>query len=347
LTSWNLFKIYPFTLVWHLYASYFVVFCTRKNLKNFLIKMRIVPVKKLKEIAAIIDAEFVGDPNHAITGLNEIHRVEAGDVVFVDHPKYYDKALLSKATTILINKKISCPKGKALLFSDDPFSDYNKLVRYFQPAKISRKQISDTAAVGKNTVIMPGVYLGNNVSIGKNCIIHPNVTIYDNSKIGNNVIIHAGSVIGADAFYYKKRPGKYDKMISCGRVVIHDDVEIGALCTIDRGVSAETIIGEGSKLDNHVHIGHDTVVGRRCLFASQVGVSGVVTIEDDVTLWGQVGVASDIVIGKGAVIYAQSGLNKSVQGNRNYFGSPAGEAKEKMKELFLVRRIPELLNKLK
>ena len=125
-------------------------------------------------------------------------------------------------------------------------------------------------------------------------------------------------------------------MISCGRVIIHDDVEIGALCSIDKGVSGDTIIGKGSKLDNQVHIGHDTVVGQRCLFAAQVGIAGVVVIEDDVTLWGQVGVASDLVIGKGAVVYAQSGLNKSIKGNAAYFGSPAGEAKEKMKELFLL-----------
>jgi len=309
--------------------------------------MKISPSKKLKEIVAIINAEFTGDPNHIVSGLNEIHKVEAGDIVFVDHPKYYDKALNSKATTILINKKVECPEGKALIFSDDPFRDYNKLVLHFQPIKFSKKQVSDTAIVGKDTTIMPGVYLGNNVKIGDNCIIHPNVTIYDNCEIGNNVTIHANSVIGADAFYYKKRPEKYDKMISCGRVVIHDDVEIGALCTIDKGVSGDTVIGKGTKLDNQVHIGHDTVVGQRCLFAAQVGIAGVVTIEDDVTLWGQVGVASDLVIGKGAVIYAQSGLNKSVQGNKTYFGTPAGEAKEKMKELFLVRRIPELLEKIK
>ncbi|MDQ3047434.1 MAG: UDP-3-O-(3-hydroxymyristoyl)glucosamine N-acyltransferase, partial [Bacteroidota bacterium] len=222
----------------------------------------------LKEIAALISCEFEGKEDHPVTGLNEIHMVEAGDIVFVDHPKYYDKALHSNATTILINKKTECPKGKALLISDDPFRDYNKLVRHFQPLTYSSKPVADSAVVGINTVIMPGVYLGNNVTVGENCVLHPNVVVYDNCHIGNNVIIHANTVIGADAFYYKKRTELFDKMISCGRVVIEDDVEIGAMCTIDKGVSGDTVIGAGTKMDNHVQIGHDTRVGKMCLFAS-------------------------------------------------------------------------------
>ncbi len=204
--------------------------------------MKLPSSYKLKDIAAIINCEFEGNPDHVVTGLNEIHMVEAGDIVFVDHPKYYDKALESKATTIIINKKVTCPVGKALLISDDPFRDYNKLVRHFYPINYSIKQISDSAVVGEGTVLMPGVYLGNNVTIGKNCVIHPNVVIYDDCHIGNNVIIHANTVIGADGFYYKKRATMFDKMISCGRVIIEDDVEIGSVCAIDKGVSGDTII---------------------------------------------------------------------------------------------------------
>ncbi|MCE9540125.1 MAG: UDP-3-O-(3-hydroxymyristoyl)glucosamine N-acyltransferase, partial [Bacteroidetes bacterium] len=182
--------------------------------------MKLPSLHKLKDIAALINCEFEGNPDHIISGLNEIHKVEAGDIVFVDHPKYYDKALNSKATTILINKKVECPQGKALLVSDDPFRDYNKLVLHFCPVNYSLKPVSDTAKLGINTVIMPGVYLGNNVTIGDNCVIHPNVVIYDNCHIRNNVIIHSNTVIGADAFYYKKRTDKFDKLISCGRVII-------------------------------------------------------------------------------------------------------------------------------
>lgn len=301
---------------------------------------------KLKDIAAIINCEYNGDANHVITGLNEIHMVEEGDIVFVDHPKYYTKALTSKATTILINKKVECPAGKALLISEDPFTDYNKLVRHFQPINYSQKQISETAKVGANSIIMPGVYLGNNVTIGTNCVLHPNVVIYDNCQLGNNVIIHAGTVIGADAFYYKKRAAFFDKMISCGRVIIHNDVEIGALCTIDKGVSGDTVIGAGTKIDNHVQIGHDTQVGKMCLMASHVGVAGVVTIEDGVTLWGQAGVRSDVRLGKGSVLLAQAGLGEDIPEGKTYFGSPAGEARSKMKEVAALKMLPDLIKKL-
>ena len=301
---------------------------------------------KLKDIAALINCEFVGDENHLINGFNEIHMVEEGDIVFVDHPKFYEKALHSKATTILINKKTECPEGKALLISDDPFRDYNKLVRHFYPSAYSLKQISESAKTGVNTVIMPGVYLGNNVTIGDNCVIHPNVVIYNDCHLGNNVIIHANTVIRADAFYYKKRADKFDKMISCGSVVIEDDVEIGAMCTIDKGVSGITRIGAGTKIDNHVQIGHDTQVGKMCLMASQVGVAGVVKIEDGVTLWGQAGVRSDVTIGKGAVLLAQAGLGEDIEAGKTYFGSPAGEARGKMKEVAALKMLPELLKKL-
>ena len=308
--------------------------------------MKLATAFTLKEIAAIIDCKFDGDPDHSITGLNEIHMVEPGDVVFVDHPKYYDKALQSKATTILINKEVECPAGKALLISEDPFRDYNKLVRHFNPPSYKVDPKNDIAKIGVNTVLMPGVYLGNNVTVGDNCVLHPNVVIYDNCHIGNNVIIHANSVIGADAFYYKKRPEMYDKMISCGRVIIEDNVEIGALTTIDKGVSGDTVIGAGTKIDNHVQIGHDTQVGKMCLFAAHVGVAGVVKIEDGVTLWGQSGVRSDVTLGKGSVLLAQSGLGGDMEPGKSYFGSPAGEARDKMKEIAALKMLPDLLQKL-
>jgi UDP-3-O-[3-hydroxymyristoyl] glucosamine N-acyltransferase len=308
--------------------------------------MKLPSKHTLKDIAGLIKCEFEGIADHIITGMNEIHKVEDGDIVFVDHPKYYDKALNSKATTILINKKVECPEGKALLISDDPFRDYNKLVLHFCPVNYSLKPISDSAKIGINTVIMPGVYLGNNVTIGDNCVIHPNVVIYDNCHLKNNVIIHSNSVIGADAFYYKKRSDKFDKLVSSGRVIIEDDVEIGALCTIDKGVSGDTIIGSGTKIDNHVQIGHDTVVGKMCLMASHVGVSGVVTIGDGATLWGQSGVRSDVTIGKGAVLLAQSGLSESIPDGKTYFGTPAGDARTKMKEVAALKMLPEFIKKM-
>src|SRR6185436_16909360 len=189
--------------------------------------MKLKKPSSLKEIAALIKGKSIGKDDFPVTGFNEIHKVEKGDLMFVDHPKYYDKALQSAATTILINKEVECPAGKALLFSDDPFRDYNKLVRHFQPTNYSLQPISESALIGEGTIIHPNVYVGNKVTIGRNCVLMPGVVVYDNCVIGNNVTIHANAVIGGDAFYYKRREKNFDKMISCGRVVIHDDVEIG------------------------------------------------------------------------------------------------------------------------
>lgn len=301
----------------------------------------------LKQIATIINASYIGVDNFPVLGMNEIHVVTAGDIVFVDHPKYYDAALNSAATVVLINKEVDCPKGKALLISDDPFRDFNKLSNYFKPFEAAVQAIAPTAKKGNNTIIQPNVFVGNNVSIGDNCLIHSNVSIYDNTVIGNNVTIHSGVVLGADAFYYKTRPEFRDKLISSGNVVIEDNVDIGALCTIDRGVTASTTIGAGTKLDNQVQIGHDTIVGKNCLLASQVGVAGCVIIEDNVILWGQVGVKSGITIAKGTEIFAQSGLGHSTDENKTYFGSPAVEARERFKEMAYIRKLPEIIKKMK
>ena len=300
----------------------------------------------LKQIADIISSEYVGHDDFPVLGMNEIHVVVNGDIVFVDHPKYYDKALQSNASVILINKKVDCPEGKALLISDDPFRDFNKLTTFFQPFVPSSQTIAATAKIGKDTVIQPNTFIGNNVEIGDNCLIHSNVTIYDNCIVGNNVTIHAGSVLGADAFYYKKRPEGFDKLISGGRVVLKDNVDIGALCTIDRGVTGDTTIGFGTKLDNQVHVGHDTVIGEKCLIASQTGIAGCVIIEDEVTIWGQVGTNSGITIGAKAVIMGQTGVTKSVKGGKSYFGTPIEESREKLKQLAYIKKIPEIIKKM-
>ncbi len=308
--------------------------------------MKFLKAIPLSEIAGVINAKFNGPQDFPVEGLNEIHMVEPGDLTFVDHPKYYEKALNSKATTILINKEVERPEGKALIFSDDPFSDYMKLVRKFRPFEQATKTISDSAEIGEGTVIQPGAFVGNNVKIGKNCIIHSNVNIYDHSVIGDNVIIHSGTVIGADAFYFQKRENKTLKFESCGRVIIKDNVEIGALCTIDKGVSGDTIIDEYTKFDNHIQIGHDTYVGKRCLFASAVLVAGVSHIEDDVILWGQVVINKEVTVGKGAVVLAISAVDKDLEGGVTYFGAPAEPATKKWRELVMIKKLPEMYRKL-
>ncbi|PQJ72844.1 UDP-3-O-(3-hydroxymyristoyl)glucosamine N-acyltransferase [Polaribacter butkevichii] len=300
--------------------------------------MKFKKPQTLQEIASLINVNYIGDANFEISGINEIHVVTKGDIVFVDHPKYYEKALNSAATTILINKEVACPEGKALLISDDPFRDFNKITKHFNPFIASKVSISDSAVIGENTIIQPNVFVGNHVTIGQNCVIHPNVTIYDHSVIGNNVTIHANTVLGADAFYYKNRPEGFDKLISGGRVVLEDDVDLGASCTIDKGVTGDTTIGKGTKIDNQVHVGHDTKIGKKCLIASQTGIAGCVIIEDEVTIWGQVGTNSGITIGKGAVILGQTGVTKSVAGGKSYFGTPVSESREKLKEMAEIKR---------
>ena len=301
----------------------------------------------LKEIASILGCKYVGADDFPVDGMNEIHVVTAGDIVFVDHPKYYDKALQSIATVVLINKEVDCPEGKALLISDDPFRDFNKLTNHFRPFTAANVSVSASALIGLGTVIQPNCFIGHNVTIGSNCIIHSNVSIYDNCVIGDNVIIQAGTILGADAFYYKKRVEGFDQLLSGGRVVIENNVGIGALCTIDKGATGDTTIGEGTKIDNQVHVGHDTIIGKKCLIAAQTGIAGCVIVEDEVTLWGQVGTTSGITIGAKAVILGQTGVTKSVEGGKSYFGTPIEESREKLKQLAYIKRIPELLKNLK
>lgn len=301
--------------------------------------MKFKSAQTLGKIANLIGADFLGDSDFKITGINEIHVVEKGDLVFVDHPKYYDKALNSAATTILIDKEVSCPKGKALLISNDPFRDFNKITKYFSALNDSSDTGSKSATIGIGTVIHPNVFLGDEVTIGKNCTIYPNVTIYNHTIIGDNVVIHANTVLGADAFYYKKKDQQFDQLLSVGRVILNDNVHIGASCTIDKGVSSDTIIGQGTKIDNQVHVGHDSVIGENCLIASQTGLAGCVVIEDHVTIWGQVGITSGVVIGSRAVILGQTGVTKSVSGGKVYFGTPVAESREKLKELAYLKRL--------
>ncbi|NJO26036.1 MAG: UDP-3-O-(3-hydroxymyristoyl)glucosamine N-acyltransferase [Bacteroidia bacterium] len=304
----------------------------------------------LKWVADLIGAELCGNSESFATGINEIHKVEKGDLVFVDHPKYYDKCLQSDASFIIINQRTDYPEGKALLVVKEPFEAYQKIVKHFRPFEPAVKMISDSAVIGEGTYLYPGVYIGHHVTVGKNSILHPNVTILDHCVIGDNVIIQSGTVIGSDAFYYNTKKDRelwYKKMESCGRVVIEDNVEIGAGCTIDRGVSHDTIIGKGTKIDNLVHIGHDTVTGRNCLFAGQVGIAGAVHIEDGVVLWGQVGVSKTLTIGKNAVVLAQSGIPSSLEGGKTYFGYPAEDASVKRREIVWIKRIPEIWEKLK
>ena len=305
--------------------------------------MKFNPVLSLSQVAEMLHAEFEGNPDFVISGLNEIHMVEPGDITFVDHPKYYDKALNSRATTILINKKVACPEGKALIFHEKPFDAFIQLIQQHRPFQAAMGLISPKAEIGEGTIIQPGAFIGNNVKIGKNCLIHANVSIYDHTVIGDDVIIHSNSVLGADAYYFQRRPEGYKKFESCGRVIIADRVEIGALCSIDNGVTGDTVIDEGTKMDNHCQVGHDTYIGKNCLIGSHAAIAGVTRIEDDVIIWGRVAINKDLVIGKGAVILATSAVDKSLPGGKTYFGVPADDVRKKWRELAALRQLPDFI----
>lgn len=302
----------------------------------------------VRDLAQRFQAQIIGDDSLLATGINEIHKVRPGDIAFSDMPKYFKKTLNSPATILLLNAAADCPPGKAILVVEDPFEAYDSLIRAHRPFTPLSQSISPNADIHPSVIIEPGVVIAGNVSIGANTYIQANVYIGEHTHIGSDCLIGPGAILGPDAFYFKKLPdGSFQKWRSGGRVIIGNQVDIGAGCTIAKGVSGDTIIGEGSKLDCQIHIGHGAVVGKNCLFAGQVGIGGKTIIGDNVALYGQVGVAQALHIGAGAVVSAKSGVSKDLEGGKTYFGIPAEEARAKYRELAALRQLPELLKKIK
>ncbi len=292
----------------------------------------------LSQLLSLIDyQQIIGDQNTLVFGLNEIHKIEHGDLSFVDNSKYYKKMLASEASFIIIDKIPEISTDKTLIICQQPFEAYNALVRHFRPTIPLTQTIGEDCEIDSSAIIEPNVIIGNHVKIGAHCHIQGNSYIGSHTVIGNHVNIQAGSVIGTDAFYYKKNHNQYTKWNSGGRVVIHDHVEIGASATINKGVSGDTIIGKGTKLDSQVHLGHGVVIGENCLLAGQVGIGGKTIVGDRVIMYGQVGVAQSLHIESDTVILAKSGVSKNLKGGKTYFGYPAGEVTTKYKELATLR----------
>jgi UDP-3-O-[3-hydroxymyristoyl] glucosamine N-acyltransferase len=306
--------------------------------------MKLPKPLRLKEIAHIINAELIGDPEFQVLGMNEIHKVEKGDITFSDLQKYFKVSLESNASVVILNERVECPPGKHLLIHPEPFMAYNTLISkftHFMP--LQSGIIAPTANIHPDAIIEPGAIVGHNVTIGAHSYIQGGAYIGNETIIGSYVNIQAGAIVGTDAFYFKKQPDKYIKWVTAGRVVIGDRVEIGAGCTINRCVSGDTYIGDGTKFDSLIHIGHGAVIGKNCLFAAQVGIGGNTIIEDNVVLYGQVGVAQNLTIGAGAVVLAKSGVSKDLEGGKVYFGIPAAEARDKYRELAALRMLPDNL----
>jgi len=296
------------------------------------------------EIAQRINAELIGNKQLMATGINEIHQVESGDITFVDVKKYFSKSLNSAATIIILNERVEAPEGKALLLCDHPFQAYNDLVLSYRPYAALQQAVHPTAQIDPTATVEPNAIIGPHVVIGKDCYIMANTTIAEHTHIGNRVIVQSGAIIGTEAFYFKKTESGYQKWRSGGRVILEDEVDIGAGCTINKGVSGDTVIGAGTKIDAQVHIGHDVRIGKRCLFAAQVGIGGNTVVEDDVVMYGQVGIAQNLRIGAKAVILAKSGVSKDLPGGKVYFGYPAAEARTTYRELAALRHLPEFFS---
>lgn len=293
------------------------------------------------EIARLTGARLIGDGRRMLTGINEIHKVQPGDITFADNEKYFSKSLQSAATAIILPKEVACPPEKVLLVLDKPFEAYDRLVRMHRPPQPLHAPISESAQVHPSAVVEPGVFIGHHVVVGPYTYIQAGAYIGDYTHIGQRVLIQAGAIIGTDAFYFQKTDKGYHKWTSGGRVVIEDEVQIGAGTTINKGVSGDTIVGAGTKIDCQVHVGHGAVIGKNCLIAAQCGISGKATLEDDVVLYGQVGVAPRVRIGKGAVVSAKSGVSKDLPPGKAYFGIPAEDIRQKQRQLAALRNLPE------
>jgi len=324
---------------------------------------------KLIEIAKFLNGELVGDPDLEISGLAKIQSATAGELTFLANPKYGKYLESTQASAVLINKSQQTP-GLDHIKVDDPYLSFLEILNLFFPSKDpdfngvhSTAVVSETADIGLNVQIGPNVFVGesvkigdnsiiypncvllDNVQIGKNCRFHPGVSVREGCKIGNGVIIHDGTVIGSDGFGFAPDGEKYKKIPQMGIVVIEDDVEIGANATIDRATIGETIIKNGSKIDNLVQIAHNVEIGENTVVAAQTGISGSTIVGKHVTMAGQVGTVGHIEIGDNAILAAQSGVSKSVPAGEIWFGSPAMTIMKQKKIEANLRHLPEMSKK--
>jgi UDP-3-O-[3-hydroxymyristoyl] glucosamine N-acyltransferase len=327
---------------------------------------------KLSQIAEKTGATLVGDGSAEILRVSTIERAGVGDLTFVANPRYNHFLKSTQATAIILSKAPETSRLN-LLIHPDPYYAFSVVLTLFYPhpgshlgsgiaasaviaptATIGANvhvgnfvEIGDGAVIGDGTKIMKGCSIGAGVKIGKECLLHPNVTVYDGCLLGNRVAIHSGTVIGSDGFGYAIHEGVHHKILQVGIVRIEDNVEIGSNCSIDRAALDETIIGEGTKIDNLVQIAHNVKIGRRCLIIAQVGISGSTVLGEYVTLAGQVGVVGHIEIGDRAIVIAQAGVPKSLEGGKIYAGSPAREFMEFKKTEAQIHRLPQRLEQLR
>ncbi|MBI3358526.1 MAG: UDP-3-O-(3-hydroxymyristoyl)glucosamine N-acyltransferase [Nitrospirae bacterium] len=324
----------------------------------------------LSDIARLIDGKIIGDPSILIHGINSIECAKAGDITFVSSPSYHKKAGTSHASAILSEREI---KGlrKTFLLVANPYYAFARLLSYFHPPRqpiagvdpravigqyvLLGKEISigpyvvveDQVQIGNRVSLAPGVFVGRGSTVGDDTQIYPNVSIYAGVQIGKRVIIHSGSVVGSDGFGFTPYQSKHFKIPQVGGVIIEDDVELGANVTVDRAVLGNTIIGEGTKVDNQVQIGHNVTIGPHTLLVAQVGISGSVAIGHHVTLAGQVGISDHVQIGNNVVVGARSVVTKQIKDNEKVIGFPTLPYQKGLAVLSSLEHLPEIRKEIK
>ena len=323
--------------------------------------------KTLAEIANIVNGEVVGDKNLVITGLSGIQEAKEGDLTFLANSKYIPLSSKTKATAIITSRDIEIT-GKSVIRTDNPSLAFADLIKTMTGDDVHPfagiheaafvaddctvgKNVSigpfaiieNKAKIGDNTIIYGGSYIGHHAVIGDDCLIYPNVTIREQVSIGNHVIVHSGTVIGSDGFGYIQVDGAHKKIPQIGTVAIEDDVEIGANVAIDRARFDQTIIGQGTKIDNLVQVAHNVVMGEDCIIISQVGISGSVNIGKGSYLLGQAGITGHLTIGEGSIVYSQCALGKSIPPQSHVSGSPARPHNEAKRVFAATQKLPQYI----
>ncbi len=325
----------------------------------------------LKELADLVGGEVHGDDNVEIVGVAGIREAKGGDITFLANPKYLEFLETTSASAVIAPS--GCESAVPAIQIDNPYYAYLKVLRLFAEEKsltyvagVHETAVVESevelganvcigpyvhiergARIGTNVTILSGSFVGRGSVVGDDSFVYPNVTVREGCEVGKRVILHSGVVIGADGFGFAKDNGVHHKIPQIGRVVIEDDVEVGANSTIDRATTGETRIGRGTKIDNLVQIAHNVIIGKHCVIAAQVGISGSTTIGDDVTLAGQAGLQGHINVGDGAVVGGQAGVFGSVDPGAVVSGYPARDHLRATRVLAAVQKLPELLKQVR